>query len=83
MCRKRPVSSSRIDCACEARRTFSSVGVVLYVTAKVAGISFERVTRATLPFLVPLLVVLAAITVWPPLTTRLPKLVMAPYGRAL
>ena len=54
------------------------VGVVLYVTAKVAGISFERVTRATLPFLVPLLVVLAAITVWPPLTTWLPKLVMAP-----
>jgi TRAP-type C4-dicarboxylate transport system permease large subunit len=54
------------------------VGVVLYVTAKVAGISFERVMRATLPFLVPLLVVLAAITVWPPLTTWLPKLVMAP-----
>jgi tripartite ATP-independent transporter DctM subunit len=54
------------------------VGVVLYVTAKVAGISFERVTRATLPFLVPLLVVLAAITLWPPLTTWLPKLVLAP-----
>ncbi len=52
------------------------VGVVLYVTAKVAGISFERVTRATLPFLVPLLVVLAAITVWPPLTTWLPKVVL-------
>ncbi len=54
------------------------VGVVLYVTAKVAGISFERVTRATLPFIVPLLVVLAAITLWPPLTTWLPKLVLGP-----
>ena len=54
------------------------VGMVLFVTAKVAGISFERVTRATLPFLVPLLAVLAAITLWPPLTTWLPGLV---FGR--
>ncbi len=53
------------------------VGVVLYVTAKVAGISFERVTRATIPFLVPLLVVLAAITLWPPLTTWLPNVLLA------
>jgi len=52
------------------------VGIVLYVTAKVAGISFERVTRATLPFLVPLLLVLAAITLWPPLTTWLPGIVL-------
>jgi len=52
------------------------VGVVLYVTSKVAGISFERVTIATLPFLVPLLVVLAAITLWPPLTTWLPRLLL-------
>jgi tripartite ATP-independent transporter DctM subunit len=52
------------------------VGVVLYVTAKVANISFERVTRATLPFLVPLLVVLAMVTLWPPLSTWLPNLVL-------
>ena len=52
------------------------VGVVLYVTARVADISFERVTRATLPFLVPLLVVLLAITLWPPLTTWLPQVVL-------
>lgn len=57
------------------------VGVVLYVTAKVANISFERVTRATLPFLVPLLVVLLAISLWPPLTTWLPKLLLAPVQR--
>jgi tripartite ATP-independent transporter DctM subunit len=52
------------------------VGVVLFVTARVAGISFERVTRATLPFLVPLFAVLAAVTFWPPLTTWLPKLLL-------
>lgn len=52
------------------------VGVVLYVTAKVAGISFERVTRATIPFLVPLLLVLVAVTLWPPLSTWLPNLIL-------
>ena len=52
------------------------VGVVLYVTAKVADVPFERMARAILPYLVPLLAVLAAISVWPPLTTYLPKLLM-------
>jgi tripartite ATP-independent transporter DctM subunit len=48
------------------------VGVVLYVTAKVASVPFEAIVRATTPFLIPLVVVLAAITLWPPLTTWLP-----------
>ena len=52
------------------------VGVVLYVTAKVADVSFERMARAVLPYLVPLVGVLAAITLWPALTTFLPKLLM-------
>lgn len=52
------------------------VGVVLYVTAKVANISFERVTRATMPFLVPLLVVLALVTLFPSLSTWLPELLL-------
>jgi tripartite ATP-independent transporter DctM subunit len=52
------------------------VGVVLFVTSKIAGISFEAMSRAILPWLVPLLAVLAAITLWPPLTTWLPRLVM-------
>jgi len=52
------------------------VGVVLYVTAKVAGVSFEAIVKSTLPFLVPLIVVLAMITLWPPLTTWLPKLLL-------
>ena len=52
------------------------VGVVLFITSRIAEISFETMSRAVLPWLVPLLVVLAAIVLWPPLTTWLPKVVM-------
>jgi tripartite ATP-independent transporter DctM subunit len=52
------------------------VGVVLFVTAKVAGVPFERMARAVLPYLVPLFAVLALITLWPPVTTFLPKLLL-------
>jgi TRAP-type C4-dicarboxylate transport system permease large subunit len=52
------------------------VGVVLFVTSKVANISFEAMSKAILPWLVPLLVVLAAITLYPPFTTALPALLL-------
>jgi TRAP-type C4-dicarboxylate transport system permease large subunit len=52
------------------------VGIVLYVTANVAKISFERVTKATAPFIIPLLVVLLLITLFPILTTFLPRLLL-------
>ena len=52
------------------------VGVVLFVTSRIAGISFEAMSRAILPWLVPLLMVLALITVFPPLTTALPNLLL-------
>jgi TRAP-type C4-dicarboxylate transport system permease large subunit len=52
------------------------VGIVLFVTSKVAGVSFDTLARAIVPWLVPLLVVLLAITLWPPLTTALPHAVM-------
>lgn len=52
------------------------VGVVLFITAKVAGISFDAMSRAILPWLLPLLAVLAAITLFPPLTTWLPEVVL-------
>jgi tripartite ATP-independent transporter DctM subunit len=52
------------------------VGVVLYVTANVAKISFEEVTKATAPFIIPLLVVLLLITIFPILTTFLPRLLL-------
>jgi tripartite ATP-independent transporter DctM subunit len=49
------------------------VGVVLFVVTRIAEIRFEVMARAILPWLIPLLVVLAAITVWPPLTLGLAK----------
>ncbi len=52
------------------------VGVVLYVTAKVANVSFEAIVRAATPFLIPLFAVLAACTLWPPLTTWLPSVLL-------
>lgn len=52
------------------------VGVVLFVVTRIAEISFETMARAILPWLVPLAVVLAAVTVWPPLTTWLPQLLV-------
>jgi tripartite ATP-independent transporter DctM subunit len=54
------------------------IGIVLFVVARVAGISFERVTRATAPFLVPLVAVLLLITVFPELVLALPRLVLGP-----
>ena len=52
------------------------VGVVLFITSRIAGISFEAMSRAILPWLVPLLAVLLLATLWPPLTLWLPNLVM-------
>lgn len=49
------------------------MGVVLFVVTRFAEISLETMARAILPWLVPLLVVLLAITVWPPLTLWLPQ----------
>ena len=47
------------------------MGVVLFVVTRIAEIRFEVMARAIVPWLVPLLVVLAAITVFPPLTVGL------------
>lgn len=52
------------------------IGVVLFVMARIADISFEKISRAILPWLAPLLIVLVAITVWPALTLWLPGLLM-------
>jgi tripartite ATP-independent transporter DctM subunit len=52
------------------------VGVVLFVVTRIAEISFETMSRAILPWLLPLLAVLAAVTIWPPLTTLLPGLLI-------
>jgi tripartite ATP-independent transporter DctM subunit len=49
------------------------VGVVLFITSKIAGISFEAMSRAIVPWLIPLLAVLVTASLWPPLTTALPN----------
>ena len=51
------------------------VGMVLYVLSQVSGVSFERCVMATLPFLVPLVVVLMAIVFIPQLSMWLPTLI--------
>ncbi len=51
------------------------VGMVLFVLAKVAKISFDRTVRATLPWLVPLFATLALITYVPQIVLWLPNLI--------
>jgi len=50
------------------------MGMVLFVLARVAGLSFERTTMAILPWLVPLLISLGIITYLPKLVLWLPKM---------
>jgi tripartite ATP-independent transporter DctM subunit len=57
------------------------IGVVLFVVTRIANVSFETMSRAILPWLVPLILVLAAITFWPPLTTWLPSIVFPAGAR--
>jgi TRAP-type C4-dicarboxylate transport system permease large subunit len=49
------------------------VGMVLYVLSKVSGVPFERCVTATLPCLVPLLIVLLMLTFIPELSMWLPS----------
>ena len=49
------------------------IGMVLYVLSKVSGVKFEQCVKATMPFLVPLIVVLMAITFFPQLALWLPE----------
>jgi tripartite ATP-independent transporter DctM subunit len=52
------------------------VGVVLFVTSRIAEISYEAMSRAILQWLVPLLIVLVLVTLFPALTLWLPNLAM-------
>lgn len=53
------------------------VGVVLYVTSNVARVSADRVIKSTIPFLLPLFIVLLIVTFIPAVTNFLPNLL---YG---
>lgn len=50
------------------------VGTSLFICAKSANITIEQMYKAILPFLVPLVIVLFAITYFPPFVTFLPNL---------
>jgi len=50
-------------------------GVLLFIMMDIAQVSFGRMVRAMLPFYVPLLAALIAITFWPELSLWLPRLV--------
>ena len=54
------------------------MGIGLYIMVEVGKVSFERVTMAVIPFLIPLLVVLILITYVPQVTLWLPNLVLGP-----
>jgi TRAP-type C4-dicarboxylate transport system permease large subunit len=54
------------------------MGIGLYIMVEVGNVSFEKVTIAVLPFLIPLIAVLILITYVPPLTLWLPDLIMGP-----
>ncbi len=52
------------------------MGIGLYILVEVGKVSFEKVTMAVLPFLIPLILVLLLITFFPPLTLWLPNYIM-------
>jgi tripartite ATP-independent transporter DctM subunit len=52
------------------------VGIGLYIMVGVANISFEQITRAVAPYLIPLIIALFVITYWPDLTVWLPTLIL-------
>ncbi len=54
------------------------MGVSLYIMTKVAKVSFIEVTKAMLPFLIPLIIVLLIITYVPQATLLIPRLLMGP-----
>ena len=51
------------------------VGMVLYVLSQVSGVKFEQCVTATMPFLVPLVLVLLVITFVPEFSLWLPTAV--------
>jgi TRAP-type C4-dicarboxylate transport system permease large subunit len=52
------------------------MGLALFILVDVSGVSYEKIAKATLPFLIPLIVSLILITFIPSLSLWLPNLVM-------
>ncbi len=54
------------------------LGIGLFVVARISGAPMEDIVRATLPFFIPLLTVLAMLLFFPAISLWLPNLVMGP-----
>lgn len=54
------------------------MGLGLYIMTEISGESFEKVTKATLPLLVPLILTLLLVTFVPGITLWIPDFVMGP-----
>lgn len=54
------------------------IGIGIYVLMDVSGLPFERITKALIPFLIPLVLVLLVITYVPGLSLWLPNWLMGP-----
>jgi tripartite ATP-independent transporter DctM subunit len=54
------------------------MGLGLYIMAEISGESFEKVTKATLPLLIPLVITLLLVTFVPGITLWIPDFVMGP-----
>jgi TRAP-type C4-dicarboxylate transport system permease large subunit len=50
------------------------MGIALFVVAQVGGIPYHRLARAILPWLVPPIIVLVLVCLFPVLATGLPSL---------
>ncbi|EKF20450.1 TRAP transporter large permease [Nitratireductor pacificus] len=54
------------------------IGMVLFVLSRVAQVPFERAVAGTIPFFIPLFIVLAVITFVPAVSTWLPGVIYGP-----
>ncbi|MBL8701871.1 MAG: TRAP transporter large permease [Alphaproteobacteria bacterium] len=54
------------------------MGLGLYIMTEISGESFEKVTKATLPLLIPLVITLLLVTFVPGVTLWIPDFVMGP-----
>lgn len=53
------------------------MGMILFVVSKSHGVEMHRLIRATMPWLIPLVLVLLAMILYPPIVTALPRLFMS------
>jgi TRAP-type C4-dicarboxylate transport system permease large subunit len=49
-------------------------GVILFVLERVTDASLEEITKAVIPFYIPILIVIILLVLFPPLTTYLPSI---------